>query len=99
MPKDDILKGKASTEGGIEYRAAIRFPRKDYEFLQELIVSGEYTSINEIVRDAVKRSRLEWGDMETARNLMPMIGPMIGMKMMPKMKRLMRSMCESDDPE
>ncbi|MEM3402667.1 MAG: ribbon-helix-helix domain-containing protein [Candidatus Hadarchaeales archaeon] len=46
-------------EMGIEYRATIRFPRKDYEFMQKMIEEGEYTNMTEIVREAVKRLRKE----------------------------------------
>ncbi|MFN4132880.1 MAG: type II toxin-antitoxin system ParD family antitoxin [Candidatus Hadarchaeales archaeon] len=46
-------------ETGIEYRATIRFPRKDYEFMQKMIEEGEYTNMTEIVREAVKRLRKE----------------------------------------
>lgn len=72
-------------DSGIEYRATIRFPRKDYEFMQGLIEEGEYTNITEIVREAVKRFRLEWRDMEASRNFVPM-GPMMGMRMPSRMK-------------
>lgn len=89
MTPDD--KGKSDktphSEGGIEYRATIRFPRKDYEFMQMLIEEGEYTNITEIVRDAVKRFRLEWRDMEAVRQFMPM--RRMGPGMMPMMKRMM----------
>jgi hypothetical protein len=46
--------------------------------------------ITEIVRDAVKRFRQDWGDMEAARNFMPM-GPMMGMRMPRMMMRYMMS--------
>jgi Arc/MetJ-type ribon-helix-helix transcriptional regulator len=90
MTDDDKEKDEKSAgpEVGIEYRATIRFPRKDYEFMQKLLDEGEYTNITEIVRDAVKRFRLEWRDMETVREFMPMRGKM-GMDMMPMMKRMM----------
>jgi hypothetical protein len=84
----------ASAEAGIEYRATIRFPRKDYEFMQKLIEEGEYTNITEIVRDAVKRFRLTWTDMEAARGFSPM--RMRGMDMMPMMRRMM-SMYREDE--
>jgi len=90
------------TEPGIEYRATIRFPRKDYEFMQKLIDNGEYTNITEIVRDAVKRFRFEWTDMETIRSMpmpMPMglpMPPMMGMKMMFRTKKMMKSMKDAD---
>lgn len=98
MTRDDEEKGEKTshTEGGIEYRATIRFPKKDYEFMQNLIEEGEYTNITEIVRDAVKRFRLEWRDMETVREFMPM-RRMMGMNMMPMMKRMMMGMSESND--
>ena len=89
---------KPPEESGIEYRATIRFPRKDYEFMQKLIEEGEYTNITEIVRDAVKKFRLEWVDMELSRNFMPM-GPMMNMRMMPKMRRMMRAMWDEDYDE
>ena len=90
MTTDDRGKHEkgSPTEGGIEYRATIRFPRKDYEFMQMLIEEGEYTNITEIVRDAVKRFRLEWRDMEAVRQFMPMRRGM-GPGMMPMMKRMM----------
>lgn len=91
MTQDD--KDATEKDAGIEYRATIRFPRKDYEFMQRLIADGEYTNITEIVRDAVKRFRLDWSDMEAMRKFMPM-PPMMGM--MPKMRRMMRSMRERD---
>lgn len=96
MTEDDKTKGEktSQSEVGIEYRATIRFPRKDYEFMQNLIEEGEYTNITEIVRDAVKRFRLEWRDMETVQSFMPM-RRMMGMNMMPMMKRMM-SMSEED---
>jgi hypothetical protein len=94
MTGDDKDMGEKTSqpEGGIEYRATIRFPRKDYEFMQNLIEEGEYTNITEIVRDAVKRFRLEWRDMEAVRSFMPMRG----MDMMPMMKRMMMQMPETD---
>jgi Arc/MetJ-type ribon-helix-helix transcriptional regulator len=88
----------APTEAGIEYRATIRFPRKDYEFMQQLIEHGEYANITDIVRDAVKRFRLEWSDMEAVQSFMPM-GGMMRTRMMPRMKRMMRSMFEDDEKE
>ena len=90
MTTDDKEKREkgSHTEGGIEYRATIRFPRKDYEFMQMLIEEGEYTNITEIVRDAVKRFRYEWRDMEAVRQFMPMRRGM-GPGMMPMMKRMM----------
>jgi Arc/MetJ-type ribon-helix-helix transcriptional regulator len=89
MTPDDKEKSDKTphSEGGIEYRATIRFPRKDYEFMQMLIEEGEYTNITEIVRDAVKRFRLEWRDMEAVRQFMPM--RRMGPGMMPMMKRMM----------
>ncbi|MCJ2541081.1 MAG: ribbon-helix-helix domain-containing protein [Candidatus Thermoplasmatota archaeon] len=99
MTQDDKQEPeKAGSESGIEYRATIRFPRKDYEFMQGLIEEGEYTNITEIVRDAVKRFRLEWRDMEAARNFQPM-GPMMGMRMMPRMKQMMRRMQQQEQQE
>ena len=93
MTRDDRdATEKEEKEGGIEYRATIRFPRKDYEFMQKLIADGEYTNITEIVRDAVKRFRLDWSDMDAARRFMPMMG----MKMMPRMRRMMKIMCENE---
>ncbi len=93
MTGDDKKDGEKipSTEGGIEYRATIRFPRKDYEFMHKLIEDGEYTNITEIVRDAVKRFRLDWRDMEAVREFMPM-RRMMGPSMMPMMKRMMMGM-------
>lgn len=90
MTADDSKKSEKTShsEGGIEYRATIRFPRKDYEFMQRLLEEGEYTNITEIVRDAVKRFRLEWRDMEAVRHFMPMRMGM-GPGMMPMMKRMM----------
>ncbi len=89
MTQDDKGKSEKGTqsEGGIEYRATIRFPRKDYEFMQMLIEEGEYTNITEIVRDAVKRFRLDWRDMEAVRQFMPM--RRMGPGMMPMMRRMM----------
>ena len=89
MTHDDKEKSDKTphSEGGIEYRATIRFPRKDYEFMQMLIEEGEYTNITEIVRDAVKRFRLEWRDMEAVRQFMPM--RRMGPGMMPMMKSMM----------
>jgi hypothetical protein len=81
---------RSTSDEGIEFRATIRFPQKDYEFMQRLIKEGEYTNITEIVRDAVKRFRLDWRDMEAVRNFMPM-GPMMGMRM-PRMNMMMRYM-------
>jgi Arc/MetJ-type ribon-helix-helix transcriptional regulator len=90
MTQDDKRKSEkgAQSEGGIEYRATIRFPRKDYEFMQMLIEEGEYTNITEIVRDAVKRFRLDWRDMEAVRQFFPMRRGM-GPGMMPMMRRMM----------
>jgi len=106
---------KDPSEPGIEYRATIRFPRKDYEFMQKLIENGEYTNITEIVRDAVKRFRFEWTDIERIQNLvsmpfpMPLPGPfppmppgmhpMMGMGMMPRTKRMMKSVKEAQDDD
>jgi Arc/MetJ-type ribon-helix-helix transcriptional regulator len=81
--------GNSVTEAGIEYRATIRFPRKDYEFMQKLIENGEYTNMTEIVRDAVKRFRLEWSDVEAMKRFMPMF-PMRG-RMMPMMRQMMQN--------
>jgi len=80
----------AVSEAGIEYRATIRFPKKDYEFMQTLIQAGEYTNITEIVRDAVKRFRLEWRDVEAMKKFMPMF-PMRG-RMMPMMQQMCQNM-------
>jgi len=82
--------GNSAAEAGIEYRATIRFPRKDYEFMQKLIENGEYTNMTEIVRDAVKRFRLEWSDVEAMKKFMPMF-PMRG-RMMPMMQQMMQNM-------
>lgn len=100
MTPDDKAENEKTTpsDAGIEYRATIRFPRKDYEFMQKLIENGEYTNITEIVRDAVKRFRLEWKDMEAVQSLGPM-GSMMGMRMMPRMRRMMKSMFESEEKE
>ncbi|MCP8316041.1 MAG: hypothetical protein H3Z51_04150 [archaeon] len=90
---------EGEAEGGIEYRATIRFPRRDYEFMQKLIEGGEYTNITDIVRDAVKRFRLEWTDMEAAskfRRSVPLMPPMMGTKIMPRMKWMMRWMQEEN---
>jgi Arc/MetJ-type ribon-helix-helix transcriptional regulator len=97
MTQDDKKSSEkgSQTEGGIEYRATIRFPRKDYEFMQKLIEEGEYTNITEIVRDAVKRFRYEWRDVEAVREFMPM-RRMGGMNMMPMMKRMMMGMPNED---
>lgn len=93
---DKVKREKASpTEAGIEYRATIRFPRKDYEFMQKLIEDGEYTNITEIVRDAVKRFRLHWRDMEAVSDFMPM-RRMMGMNMMPMMKQMMKAMHDKE---
>ncbi len=98
MTQDDKKDGEKTSqpEGGIEYRATIRFPRKDYEFMKKLIEEGEYTNITEIVRDAVKRFRLEWRDMEAVREFMPM-RRMGGMTMMPMMKRMMMGMSNENN--
>ena len=97
MTKDDNERGQkeATIEPGVEYRATIRFPKKDYEFMQKLIEEGEYTNITEVVRDAVKRFSLEWRDMESVRQFMPMRRNW-GMEMMPMMRRMMG---QSDVPE
>lgn len=88
---DESSTNKRSTpESGIEYRATIRFPQRDYEFMQKLIDEGEYTNITEIVRDAVKRFRLEWRDNETMRNFMPG-GPWMDMRGMPWMRTMRRN--------
>lgn len=100
MTKNDTdtqKEGNGQDEAGIEYRATIRFPRKDYEFLQKLIDSGEYTNVTEIVRDAVKRFRLEWSDMETVKDFMPMAREMRA-RMMPMMRMMMQhGCCEHED--
>jgi len=95
MTDDDKEKGQkgAGIEAGIEYRATIRFPRKDYEFMQKLIDEGEYTNITEIVRDAVKRFRLEWRDMESVRDFRSTRRGW-GMDMMPMMKQMMKFQSE-----
>lgn len=61
--------------------------------MQKLIDEGEYTNITEIVRDAVKRFRLEWRDNEMMRNFMPN-SPWMDMKPMPWMKTMRRRMYE-----
>jgi Arc/MetJ-type ribon-helix-helix transcriptional regulator len=66
--------------------------------MQQLIEHGEYANITDIVRDAVKRFRLEWSDMEAVQSFMPM-GGMMRTRMMPRMKRMMRSMFEDDEKE
>jgi hypothetical protein len=98
MTENDKQYGEkdSTSDQGIEFRSTIRFPKKDYEFMQWLIKEGEYTNITDIVRDAVKRFRLDWGDREAARNFMPM-GPMMGMRMS-GMNMMMRRM-HGDDPE
>lgn len=97
MTGDDKAKKEKEqqTDVGIEYRATIRFPRKDYEFMQKLIEEGEYTNITEIVRDAVKRFRLEWSDMEAVQTFMPM-RHMMGRRMMPMMKQMMMTMANGN---
>lgn len=80
------------SESGVEYRATIRFPKKDYEFMQKLIETGEYTNITEIVRDAVKRFRLEWSDVEAMQKFMPIM-PIRG-RMMPMMRQMCQQMSE-----
>ena len=90
---------KLSNESGIEYRATIRFPRKDYEFMQDLIKDGEYTNITEIVRDAVKRFRLDWIDQDTAPRFSPMAPWMMDKKMQIMMQRMMRKMNRIEDDE
>lgn len=84
---------EAGPETGVEYRATIRFPKKDYEFMQMLIEKGEYTNITEIVRDAVKRFRLEWSDVEAMQRFMPMMSARG--RMMPMMQQMCRQMSES----
>jgi Arc/MetJ-type ribon-helix-helix transcriptional regulator len=101
MMTEDDEKGPektASPVGGIEYRATIRFPRKDYEFMQRLIEEGEYTNITEIVRDAVKKFRLEWRDSEMMRNYMP-AAPWMDMRGMPWMKMMRRRSQEDARPD
>lgn len=95
MTSDDkpAREALSSEEVGIEYRATIRFPRKDYEFMQALIEKGEYTNITEIVRDAVKRFRLEWSDAEAMQRCMPMF-TMKG-RMMPMMRMMMQQMSDT----
>jgi Arc/MetJ-type ribon-helix-helix transcriptional regulator len=97
MTQEDKTKDEkpSQPESGFEYRATIRFPRKDYEFMQMLIEEGEYTNITEIVRDAVKRFRLEWRDMEAVRQFMPM-RRMMNPGMMPMMKRMMMHEVENE---
>lgn len=90
MTKDDESNSdrRNPSESGIEYRATIRFPQRDYEFMQKLIEEGEYTNITEIVRDAVKRFRLEYREDEAMRNFMP--GPWMNMGPMPWMRTMRR---------
>jgi len=94
MTADDRTPKDAAepSEAGIEYRATIRFPKKDYEFMQTLIATGEYTNVTEIVRDAVKRFRLEWADAEAMQKFMPIVS-MRG-RMMPMMRQMMQQMSE-----
>ena len=96
MTKDDksTKDEDAVAEGGIEYRATIRFPRKDYEFMQMLIEKGEYTNITEIVRDAVKRFRLEWSDVEAMQKFMPMMSERG--RMMPMMRQMCQQMSDNN---
>jgi Arc/MetJ-type ribon-helix-helix transcriptional regulator len=100
MTQEDKTRSESPSpsEAGIEYRATIRFPRKDYEFMQKLIEEGEYTNVTEIVRDAVKRFRLEWRDNESMRNFMPM-APWMDKRGMPWMKMMRRRMYEDENPE
>jgi Arc/MetJ-type ribon-helix-helix transcriptional regulator len=95
MTKDDESSNEKRPipESGIEYRATIRFPQKDYEFMQRLIDEGEYTNVTEIVRDAVKRFRIEWRDNEAMRNFMPN-APWMDMGAMPWMRTMRRRMHE-----
>lgn len=95
MSSEDKEERTTPTEAGVEYRATIRFPQKDYEFMQKLIENGEYTNITEIVREAVKRFRLEWSDMEAVKNFLPM-APMMRRRMMPRMRRMMEFMFEDE---
>lgn len=90
---------KMPVDSGIEYRATIRFPRKDYEFLKKLIENGEYTNITEIVRDAVKKFRLEWEEMESNRKFMPMAPWMVNMKMPMMMRKMMKMMEKEKENE
>jgi Arc/MetJ-type ribon-helix-helix transcriptional regulator len=101
MTGEDTSEGEKSapTEAGVEYRATIRFPRKDYEFMQKLIESGEYANITDIVRDAVKRFRLEWRDMEAVERFMPMGSMRNMMPMMSRMRRMMKSMSEGEEKQ
>ena len=96
MTRDDksIKEDEAVGEGGIEYRATIRIPKKDYEFMQKLIETGEYTNITEIVRDAVKRFRLEWSDVEAMQKFMPMMSARG--RMMPLMRQMCQQMSENN---
>lgn len=100
MTKDDedSADRRPTPESGIEYRATIRFPQKDYEFMQKLIDDGEYTNITEIVRDAVKRFRLEWRDNEAMRNFVPN-GPWMDIGAMPWMKTMRRRMYEGGNSQ
>lgn len=61
--------------------------------MQKHIEEGEYTNITEIVRDAVKRFRLEWRDSEAMRNFMP-YAPWMDMGAMPGMRTMRRRLFE-----
>jgi len=46
--------------GERDNRVTIRFPQKDFEFMQRLVAEGEYANVTDVVRDAVKHHRTEW---------------------------------------
>ncbi len=56
--------------GGVMRKVSIRLTDKHYEMLEQLVIEGEYASVSEAIRDAIRRLLQEKADIiERSRNL------------------------------
>jgi len=42
-----------------DYRTTVRFPQKDWEFMDGLVEDGEYCCASEVIRAAVKEFKIK----------------------------------------
>lgn len=45
-----------------EYRTTVRFPEKDWNFLQKLVKEGEFSTPSDAIRFAVREFRKKYGE-------------------------------------
>lgn len=43
-------------------RTTVRFPKKDWDFIQKLLKEGEFKSTSDAIREAVREFRKKHGD-------------------------------------